>query len=87
MNRKEKDIIKAYLKAVKHASQLESRIRIMLIGDSASGERVYSCVLHTYTCSIGSTSVTIQVISLTAGFSSLHFGPKLDLQNIRSIME
>lgn len=37
MNRKEKEIIKAYLKAVKYASQLESRVRIMLIGDGGSG--------------------------------------------------
>ena len=37
MNRKEKEIIKAYLMAVKYASQLESRVRIMLIGDEGSG--------------------------------------------------
>ena len=37
MNRKEKEIIKAYLMAVKYASQLESRVRIMLIGDRGSG--------------------------------------------------
>ena len=37
MNRKEKDIVRAYIKAVKYASQIESRVRIMLIGDEESG--------------------------------------------------
>ena len=37
MNRKEKDIVRGYLSAVKYASQLESRVRIMLIGDTGSG--------------------------------------------------
>ena len=37
MNRKEKDIVRAYFKAVKYASQIESRVRIMLIGDEDSG--------------------------------------------------
>ena len=37
MNRKEKDIVRAYFRAVKYASQIESRVRIMLIGDEDSG--------------------------------------------------
>ena len=37
MNRKEKDIVRAYFRAVKYASQIESRVRIMLIGDEESG--------------------------------------------------
>ncbi len=37
MNRKEKDIIRAYMKAVKQASHLESRVRIMLVGDRGTG--------------------------------------------------
>jgi len=45
MNRKEKEIIKAYLKAVKYASQLESRVRIMLIGDGGSGGYVV-CLIN-----------------------------------------
>ncbi len=38
MNRKEKDIVRGYLSAIKYASQLESRVRIMLIGDTGSGQ-------------------------------------------------
>ena len=50
MNRKEKEIIKAYLKAVKYASQLESRVRIMLIGDGGSGGYVVRDVKDSYCC-------------------------------------
>lgn len=39
MNRKEKNIVRGYLNAVKFASQLESRVRIMLVGDTGSGEQ------------------------------------------------
>ena len=38
MNRKEKDIIRAYLRAIRYASHLESRIRIVLVGDTGTGE-------------------------------------------------
>ena len=38
MNRKEKDIIRAYLRAVQYASHLESRVRIVLVGDTGTGE-------------------------------------------------
>ena len=38
MNRKEKDIIRAYRRAVRYASHLESRVRIMLVGDTGTGE-------------------------------------------------
>ena len=41
MNRKEKDIVRAYFRAVKYASQIESRVRIMLIGDEESGTYIY----------------------------------------------
>ena len=41
MNRKEKKIVRGYLNAVKLASQLESRIRIVLVGDTGSGEGVW----------------------------------------------
>ena len=37
MNRKEKDIIRAYLRAVRYASHLESRVRIVLVGDTGTG--------------------------------------------------
>ena len=37
MNRKEKDIVRAFFRAVKYASQIESRVRIMLIGDEETG--------------------------------------------------
>lgn len=47
MNQKEKDIIRAYLKAVKYAHHLESRVRIMLIGDRDTGEQVdcWACLV------------------------------------------
>lgn len=38
MNQKEKDIIRAYLRAIRYASHLESRIRIVLLGDTGTGE-------------------------------------------------
>ena len=38
MNRKEKNIVRGFLSAVKYASQVESRVRVMLIGDTGSGE-------------------------------------------------
>ena len=38
MNRKEKNIVRGYLNAVKYASQLESRVRVMFVGDTASGK-------------------------------------------------
>ena len=38
MNRKEKSVIRAYLRAVRHASHPESRMRIVLVGDSGTGE-------------------------------------------------
>ena len=38
MNRKEKNIVRGFLGAVKYASQMESRIRVMLIGDTGSGK-------------------------------------------------
>ena len=38
MNRKEKDIIRAYLKALRYASHLESRVRIVLVGDTGTGK-------------------------------------------------
>ena len=37
MNRKDKEIVKAYYRALKYASHQESRVRIMLVGDSGSG--------------------------------------------------
>ena len=54
MNRKEKEIIRGYLNAVKYASQLESRVRIMLVGDTGSGgcglniQGSSGCVLSLY---------------------------------------
>ena len=42
MNRKEKAVVRAYLRAVKYASQQESRVRIMLVGDCGSGESTAS---------------------------------------------
>ena len=56
MNRKEKEIIRAYLRAVKYASQLESRVRIMVIGDTETGECVCVCVpmcIPYCTCAVG----------------------------------
>lgn len=38
MNRKEKNIVRGFLSAVKYASQVESRVRVMLIGDTGSGK-------------------------------------------------
>ena len=38
MNRKEKEIIRAYHRAVRYASHLESRVRIVLVGDTGTGE-------------------------------------------------
>lgn len=40
MNRKEKDIISAYLRAVCYASHLESRVRIVLVGDTGTGAEI-----------------------------------------------
>ena len=53
MNRKEKDIIRAYLRAIRYASHLESRIRIVLVGDTGTGEWVYThaqCVFEPLFC-------------------------------------
>jgi transcriptional regulator with AAA-type ATPase domain len=45
MNRKEKNIVRGYLNAVKYASHLESRVRVMLIGDTGSGkEGIEGCM-------------------------------------------
>ena len=54
MNRKEKDIIRAYLRAIRYASHLESRIRIVLVGDTGTGESGYTptvCFRTTFCCS------------------------------------
>ena len=37
MNRIEENIVRGYLNAVKYASLLESRVRIVLVGDTGSG--------------------------------------------------
>ena len=52
MNRKEKDIVRAYFRAVKYASQIESRVRIMLIGDEESGTYMYMQRTCTCTCNV-----------------------------------
>ncbi len=41
MNRIEKNIVRGYLNAVKYASLLESRVRIVLVGDTGSGTYAY----------------------------------------------
>ena len=46
MNGKEKAIIRAYLRAVRYATHLESRVRIVLVGDSGTGEHTHT---HTHT--------------------------------------
>ena len=40
MNRIEKNIVRGYLNAVKYASLLESRVRIVLVGDTGSGQQI-----------------------------------------------
>ena len=52
MNRKEKDIIRAYLRAVRYASHLESRVRIVLVGDTGTGESELESVCEVEMCKV-----------------------------------
>ena len=49
MNRKEKDIVRAYYRALKYATHKEFRTRVFLIGDCGTGQLPLSHT-HTYAC-------------------------------------
>ena len=38
MNRKEKDVIRAFFRATKHAGHIESRVRLVISGDRGTGK-------------------------------------------------
>lgn len=40
MNQKEKEIIRAYRRAIRYASHLESRVRIVFVGDVGTGRSI-----------------------------------------------
>ena len=68
MNRKEKDIVRAYFRAVKYASQIESRVRIMLIGDEDSGN--LHVPLHSSIFHLSVNFLCIIVITLSTSYTS-----------------
>ena len=72
MNRKEKDIVRAYFRAVKYASQIESRVRIMLIGDEESGTSSSITATPSQLESVGTCPTGFSVISISIVLDTSH---------------
>ena len=64
MNTKPKKIIAAYSKALKNAHKPESRIRLMFVGDSQSGEHRNKREEGTHTCTCIFSNKILNIIKV-----------------------